>query len=381
MMWAPIVNNVVACALLGVYAWQYGTSNSADGFTTGQEALLGAGATLGIIVQALVLVPYARAAGFSFRFRTDLRGVGLGHTLRLGAWTVAFVIANQIAYFVITRLATGSSTEAALTGGQANGVAAYQAAFLVAQVPHAVITVSLVTATMPLLSRLAADQRLADVRSEVVSTLRLVLAAVAPVATAVACLGGTMATVLFSHGALDGRTGDLGNTLVAFAPGLLLFTCHYLVLRGFYALEDTRTPFLMQLVVSGSMIAAAVALTYDAPTNQVATRLALAYGIAYLLGFAVSATVLGRRLGAGAVLDRGLAGFTLRLLLACAAAAAAMLLTAAGLYAAGLSSRSSTDSLVVLAAAGAVGAVVYLGAARVAHIAEVRSLVGVVTRR
>jgi putative peptidoglycan lipid II flippase len=381
MMWAPIVNNVVACALLGVYAWQYGTSNSADGFSTGQEALLGAGATLGIIVQALVLVPYARAAGFSFRFRTDLRGVGLGHTLRLGAWTVAFVIANQIAYFVITRLATGSSTEAALTGGQANGVAAYQAAFLVAQVPHAVITVSLVTATMPLLSRLAADQRLADVRSEVVSTLRLVLAAVAPVATAVACLGGTMATVLFSHGALDGRTGDLGNTLVAFAPGLLLFTCHYLVLRGFYALEDTRTPFLMQLVVSGSMIAAAVALTYDAPTNQVATRLALAYGIAYLLGFAVSATVLGRRLGAGAVLDRGLAGFTLRLLLACAAAAAAMLLTAAGLYAAGLSSRSSTDSLVVLAVAGAAGALVYLGAARAAGIAEVRSLVGVVTRR
>jgi putative peptidoglycan lipid II flippase len=381
MMWAPIVNNVVACALLGVYAWQFGTSDSADGFSTGQEALLGAGATLGIVVQALVLVPYARAAGFSFRFRSDLRGVGLGHTLRLGAWTVAFVIANQIAYFVITRLATGSSTEAALTGGQANGVAAYQAAFLVAQVPHAVITVSLVTATMPMLSRLAADERLADVRSEVVSTLRLVLAAVAPVATAVACLGGTMATVLFSHGALDGRTGDLGNTLMAFAPGLLLFTCHYLVLRGFYALEDTRTPFLVQLVVSGSMIVAAVALTYDAPTNQVATRLALAYGIAYLLGFAASATVLGRRLGAGAVLDRGLAAFTLRLLLACAAAAAAMLLSTAGLYAAGLSSRSSTDALVVLAVAGAVGAAVYLGAARAARISEVRSLVGVVTRR
>jgi putative peptidoglycan lipid II flippase len=214
-----------------------------------------------------------------------------------------------------------------------------------------------------------------------VSTLRLVLAAVAPVATAVACLGGTMATVLFSHGALDGRTGDLGNTLMAFAPGLLLFTCHYLVLRGFYALEDTRTPFLVQLVVSGSMIVAAVAFTYDAPTNQVATRLALAYGIAYLLGFAASVTVLGRRLGAGAVLDRGLAGFTLRLLLACAAAAAAMLLSTAGLHAAGLSSRSSTHALVVLAVAGAIGAAVYLGAARAARISEVRSLVGVVTRR
>ena len=61
-------------------------------FTPGQELLLGVGSTAGIAVQLLILVPYLRAAGIRYRPRLDLRGSGLGHTLRLGLWTVLFVI-------------------------------------------------------------------------------------------------------------------------------------------------------------------------------------------------------------------------------------------------------------------------------------------------
>lgn len=380
MMWAPIVNNLVACAVLGGYALAYGISDGSDGFSTTQEAVLGAGATLGIALQALVLVPFARAAGFRFRLRGDLRRVGLGHTLRLGAWTVGFVLANQVSYFVVTRIATGSSTEAALTGSEASGATAYQSAFLVAQVPHAVITVSLVTATMPLLSRLVMDGRLAEARAEIVTTLRLVLAAIAPLATAVGCLGVTLAAVLFSYGALDGRTDRLGTTVAAFAPGLVLFTVHYLVLRGFYAHEDTRTPFLVQLVVSGSHVAAAVLLTYQAPTEQVATRLALAYGVAYLLGAVVSGSVLGRRLAGGAggdrsgLLDTTLAGFGARLLAACALAAVPMLGLPAGLERLGVDPSGDGGAVLSLAVAGSAGAAVYLLAARLLGLGEVRAL-------
>ncbi len=382
MMWAPIVNNVVACLVLGTYAFAYGTSDASNGFSTAQEALLGAGATLGIAVQALVLVPYARAAGFRFRFRRDLRGVGLGRTFRLGAWTIAFVVANQVSFFVVTRIATGSSTEAALTGSEASGVAAYQNAFLVAQVPHAVITVSLVTATMPLLSRLAVDGRLSDVRDEIASTLRLVLVAIAPVATAVACLGGVLAAVLFSYGALDGNTASLGNTLAAFAPGLVLFTVHYLVLRGFYAQEDTRTPFLLQLVVSGGNIVAAVLLALNAPTEQVATRLALAYGIAYLAGATVSITVLGRRLDAeGGLVNRAFAAFTARLVLACAVAAAVMLSLVLAVDRIPGAPTGDAAAVLALAVAGPGGALSYLLAARLLRLTEVGALLRAVTRR
>jgi len=383
MMWAPIVNNVVACASLAAFAGTWGASDDSAGFSTGQEAVLGGGATLGIALQALVLVPYARAAGFRFRLRLDLRGVGMGHTLRLGAWTVGFVVANQVSFVLVTRLATGSSTQAALEGTTANGVAVYQGAFLVTQVPHAIITVSLVTATMPLLSRLAADRETARVRSEIASTMRLVLVAIAPVATALACLGSVLATALFSYGALDGATAPVGDTLAAFAPGLALFTVHYLMLRGFYADEDTRTPFLLQLVVSGTNIAAALSLTVGAPTDQVATRLALAYGIAYLVGAVTSLLVLSRRLGG--LVDRDLATYLLRLAGACAVAAAAMLAGRWLLGLAGLTGASTGadagEVVAVLALAGAAGVLGYLLAAWALGLGEVRSLVGAVIRR
>ena len=379
MMWAPIVNNVVACASLGAYAAVWGTSDGRDGFTTNQEVLLGAGATLGIALQAVVLVPYARAAGFTFRLRRDLRGVGMGRTLRLGALTVAFVVANQVSFVVVTRLATGSSTRAALSGSGSNGVAVYQGAFLVTQVPHAIITVSLVTATMPLLSRLAVDGETSRVREELTGTLRLVLVAIVPVAVAVGCLGSALAALLFSYGALDGGTAPLGWTLAAFSPGLVLFTLHYLALRGFYAQEDTRTPFLLQLVVSASNIAAAVALTHDAPTDQIATRLALAYGVGYLLGSAVSMTALSWRLGGLA--DRSLLVFAARLTAASATAAVVMLGVPELLDRAGIAADDPGAALVVIAVAGGGGAVVYLLVARLLGLVEVRALLGAVTRR
>jgi putative peptidoglycan lipid II flippase len=246
-------------------------------------------------------------------------------------------------------------------------------------VPHAIITVSLVTATMPLLSRLAVDGETLRMRAEVRSTLRLVLGAIVPVAVALGCLGSWLAAVLFSYGALDGGTAPIGWTMAAFAPALVLFTVHYVVLRGFYAQEDTRTPFLVQLVVSGANIGAALVLTRDAPTDQVATRLALAYGIAYLLGSVVSTTALSRRLGG--LVDAPMLAFLARLGAACAAAAVAMLGVPALLDRAGLDAGDAGGALAVTALAGGAGAVVYLLAARLFRLGEVRALVGAVARR
>jgi len=379
MMWAPIVNNLVACTVLGTYLGLYGSTNGTDGFTTRQEVLLGVGATIGIVAQTLVLVPYLRSIGFQVRPRFDFRGVGLGHTLRLGAWTLCFVLANQISFFVILRIAASSSTTAALEGGQAAGSTVYQAAFLVTQVPHAVITVSLVTATMPLLSSLAADGQRARVRDELLSTLRLVIAAVVPVAVALACLAGPFAAAMFGYGEQAGDTGPIAATLAAFAPGLVLFSVHYLMLRGFYADEDTRTPFLVQVALTSTNIAVGIALTRGVDPREVSTRLALAYAAAYAIGSVASTTLLSRRIGS--LLDRGLLGYGARLAGASSVAAAVMLAAQAALGALGLGARDAAHALPVLLVAGLLGAASYLAAARLMGLTEVTSLTGAVLRR
>ena len=378
MMWAPIVNNLVGCGVLGAYLAQHGSTNESDAFTSSQELLLGVGSTMGVVLQTVVLVPYLRAAGVPLRPRFDFRGTGLGHTLRLGLWTVGFVILNQVAFFVVSRIATGSSVTAALEGGESAGVTVYQNAFLVTQVPHAIITVSLVTATMPLLSRLAADGDRAGMRREIGSTLRLVLTAIVPFAAVLACLGRPIAGFLFGYG-VDEGVDVIGLTISAFAPGLVLFTVHYLLLRGFYADEDTRTPFLVQIGLAATNIGAALAYTQGAPPGRIAMLLALAYGTAYLVGSFTSAIVLSRRLGT--IFGRPMLVFLLRLTVATGAAAGAMLAVSWYLQEQGPQAEGPLPSLVLASTAGLAGALVYVLAAWAVRLREVGSLIGAVTGR
>lgn len=382
MMWAPIVNNLVALTVLGAYAVVFGVASpgAKDGFSTGEAWLLGLGSTLGIAVQAMVLVPFLRQVGFRYRPRFDFRGVGLSHTLRLGAWTLAFIIVNQIAYFVIVRLASGADLEGAKQNVSSAGQVVYDVGFLISQVPHGVITVSLATAIIPTLAARAAEHDFARMRLELSRTLRLALMLIAPIAVAVACLGQPIASVLAGFGAARSNTEAIGTTIAAFALALVMFSMHYVVLRGFYALEDTRTPFWIQLAIAAANIALAVLLTTGAAPIEVSTRLALAYGLAYTVGLAVSTTVLSRRIGSLA--DPETVRFVARLALACAAAALVMLLGRWGwgrlIDSGGLTPLSALGELVVVGLAGAATTVL---AARVLRIEELRYVVASVLRR
>ena len=379
MMWAPIVNNLVACTVLGAYLVVHGATPGTGGFTTGQALLLGLGSTAGIAVQLGVLVPFLRRTGFTFRPRFDFRGVGLGHTLRLGAWTLGFILANQVAFIAIQRLGTRGTLDGARTGEQAAGSAVYEIGFLVSQMPHGVITVSLATAIIPTLSALAADRRHDRMLLELQRTMRIALTITVPLAAVVACLGPAAAGVLGYVPSLRSSTEVIGWTVSAFAPAMVAFTVHYLVLRGFYADEDTRTPFLVQLVVAAVNVAAAVVLTAVVEPSRVAQVLALSYGIAYVVGAALSGTLLSRRIGR--LLDREMLVFTVRLAACTALAAATMVGVDLVVDALGADTDTPTGSLLVLLVAGAAGGLVYVGAARLLRLRELGYLVSSVLRR
>ncbi len=210
-------------------------------------------------------------------------------------------------------------------------------------------------------------------------TLRLVLSMIVPFAAALVVLGPALATIMFSYGQAAGETAALGTTLVAFAPGLLMFSVHYIVLRGFYAIEDTRTPFFIQCVVAAVNIGFAIGLTTVVSPRNVAPALALAYGASYTVGALVSLSVLSRRLGglAGADLVR----FVIRVAVAALPAAGLSLAVVLGLDAAGLEIGSKVDALVMLTAGGIVGIVAYVGLARLLRIQEIGRIVSLVTSR
>ena len=381
MMWAPIANNVVAVAVLSTYLVTLGPAEGDEkqgGFTAGAEALLGLGSTLGIVVQFLVLLPYLKAAGFSYRPRFDFRGAGLGHTLRLGVWTVLFVVVNQIAYTVVVRLASSGTVDPSGAGGEGTGYTIYTNTFLLTMVPHSVITVSLATAMLPLLSRYAADGDLRSIGRSVASTLRSAYALVVPFAALLALMAVDVAQVIWGYGSAAEDYANFAPSLALFGLGLIMFTAHYLMLRGFYALEQTRRVFWIQCVIAATNIAAAILLSRGATPAETAPRLVLAYACAYAVGAVVSSVILSRTVGSleGAKLVR----FLVRLAIAVALSGLVAWGTRLGM-AELVDSDATWGAVVRLGAVGLVYLAAYVVVARVLRITEISDVMSLVTRR
>ena len=293
MMWAPIANNIISITVLGFYLVIWGAGGDHSGaFTTEQILLLGIGSTLGIAAQALVLIPFVKKVGFRFRPRFDLRGAGLGKTFQLAKWTLGFVLINQAVLMLVNRLAT--SATAAGSGGGSN---VYGNASLIWMMPHSLITVSLATAMLPNASRLAAEGDLEGVAAEARKTTRLSLMALVPASMVFLALSEPMAILLFGHGQGSRDANLIALALGAFALGTVPFTVQFICLRTFYALEDTRTPFLLQLVIGGVNAVGALLLVYLMNNPDLtAAALAGSYSLAYLVGVQLSWRQLKRKI-------------------------------------------------------------------------------------
>lgn len=298
MMWTPVLNNVVVIAVFGLYL----VTGDGGELTAGETALLGWGTTAGIAVQALALLPALRAAGFRWRPRLDWRGSGLTRPLRAAGWLVLLVLTNQAAYWVVTRLATLAGERAAAQGVDGGaGFSAYNNAYLLWAVPHGIVTVSLVTALMPRMSRAAADGDADGIRRDVSYALRSSAAAIVPAACLLLALAQPLMAVVFQYGRTDARDiATMAGILVAFAPGLVAFSGQYVLSRAFYALSDTRTPFLLNLVIAGLNAGLSLAAYATLPARWAVTGMAGAYSVALLAGWVVTALVLHRRLASGA---------------------------------------------------------------------------------
>ena len=388
MMWAPIANNVISVLVLGAYLGFFGKADDlCGGFTGGQELLLGLGSTLGIAVQFLILVPYLRAAGFTFRPRFDFRRTGLGHTLRLGVWTVLFVVVNQIAYTVVVNLASSGTAAAATSGlaachsgasADATGYTVYSYAFLLVMVPHSIVTVSLATAVLPRLAASAAAGDLRAVGSTIASTLRTTLALIVPFVLVLPVVATSLAHVVFGFGAGSTNYDNFAPSLALFAPGLLCFTVHYLVLRGFYALERNRTVFWVQCAVAATNIVLALLLVAQASARDTSPALIVAYTGSYLVGSLVSYLLLRSIVGG---LDTALlVRFLVRLGVAAGLSTGVAWLVARGLDAL-VATPGKPMALLTLVLVLGVDAAVLLVLARIFRVTEVTSVVELVSQR
>ena len=378
MMWTPVLNNIVIIVTLGMFLWVYGTAEH-SGMTVEnipQEGvrLLGIGILLGLVVQALAMIPYLRETGFKLRLRFDWKGHGLGKAAMLAKWTILFVLANQAGALVVTQLATASVVDTKIDG---TGFSAYANAQLIWGLPQAIITVSLMAALLPRISRSAAENDTGAVRDDISQGLRTTAVAIVPLAFGFVALGVPMCTLIFGSSGIGAAT-NMGYMLMAFGLGLIPYSVQYVVLRAFYAYEDTRTPFYNTVIVA-AVNASASALCYLLlPTRWAVVGMAASYGLAYVTGVGVAWRRLRKRLGGDLDGSRVLRTYA-RLSIASVPAA---LLSGAACY--GITralGQGALGSFAALLAGGAVLLGIFYFAARRMRIEELNSLVGMVRGR
>jgi putative peptidoglycan lipid II flippase len=291
--WAPVLNNVVVIATGGLFIAASGPGPITEvSITPGQVWLLGVGTTLGIAVQALVLLPLLRRAGVPLRPRWGLRETGLREAGTLGLWVIGYVAVSQIGVVVATRIANSAGREGGL------GSSAFAIASLLFQMPYGIIGVALLTALVPRMSRAASRSDDEGVVRDLSLGTRLSALGLLPVTAALAVLGPPLAVVVFARGntSLEEAEG-IGTALAVGAFGLLPMAVTLLQLRVFYATKDARTPTLIQIGMVAVRVPLLLLVPVVVPPERVVAGLMLVTSVTYVAGWVLGDVALRRRLG------------------------------------------------------------------------------------
>jgi putative peptidoglycan lipid II flippase len=383
-MWAPILNNIVAIAGLGMFIWILGENlsnpHTLDNWGPTQTLLIAGFSTFGVIAQtAILLVPVFRLR-LGLRPRFGWRGVGLGQAAKLSVWTLATAAVGQLAFLYIMRIATipgaerlrlnnaGDTAAAAVLPGNAVLEVASQLYLL----PHSIIALSLATVLFNRMTRASQDGNKAELRDALSHGLRTMAVATVFGALALFALAGPLGMFFSGGNSQDGVM--LAQTLTILALSTPFLSANFMMSRVFYANEDARTPLFVQLWLAVIYVVGAFFIQF-LPVGQIIYAIAILYTLGNILSVVISVVFLRRLLGhldgpriANSYIRMGYAG------LGSALAGAAALWLLGSYRADGFAWSSRPAALVTVVVVGPVMLLAYLVLLRVFHVTELRDL-------
>ncbi|MHC5798097.1 murein biosynthesis integral membrane protein MurJ [Lacisediminihabitans sp. FW035] len=374
--WAPVLNNVVSVAGLIAFMVLFGaadSNNQVANWDSSRIVLLGATTTLAVAAQALILFAFWKRAGLKYRPDFHWRGVGLGATGRAAGWLFGMILVTQLAGIVQTRVVS-------LATDHGPSVLALQNSWLIFMLPHSVIAVSIATVYFTRMSANASAGSTEGVREDLSASLRSIGLLIVFAAVALSVVAYPFARV-FSLGADFAAVAGMGNVLLAFLPGLILFSTLFVLQRVFFALGDTRTPFFMQCVQSGLFVIGAL-LCMMLPSELIGVGVAAVTSIAGSAQAVVAIVLVRRRLGGidGRLILRRFAQY-LGLSLIAGAIGYGCVRLLGGFTADGFGQSGLVGAITCIAVAGAAMALVYFALLALFRNPELAAVTGSLSTR
>jgi len=250
------------------------------------------GAALGVLLGAASLVAFQLPAvlrqGFRLSPVLDLRHEGVRQVLRLFAPVTIGLALSQINLFAAPQ------SLGTLVGD--GGVMAIRNATRLVLLPLGLFGLAIAGAAFPLLSRqVNQGERTAYIRV-VNGSLRMLLLLMLPASLAMMMLAEPLLALIIggpAAGITDVRAAAF--TLIFFTPGIFTISLLQFANRAFYALQDTRTPVIVQAVMAAANIGLAIFLVRY--TSLSYGGVALAASLTLTAGALVLLEMLRRRLG------------------------------------------------------------------------------------
>ncbi len=286
--WAPVINNLVFVSVLLGFRAAFGSADGlpASAWTPEMITTLAGGATLGIAIQAVVLMLAWRQAGIRFRPDFRWRDAGLGKFGRLAAWTFGAMLVAQAGGIVESRVVS-------LASGEDASLATMSLASLIAVLPYSLITMSI---AVPYFTRLSGHARDGDIKAiggDLTNAILAVLVLQVFAAVGLAVLSPWVATLFTASP--EGRVAValvLSCTLI----GLIPSSISGVLLRGWYSLDDTRAAFILQCIQVGLHVVVLLAIIAQAPRAMIAPLAALSLAGAMIINAAISLGWMRRRI-------------------------------------------------------------------------------------
>jgi putative peptidoglycan lipid II flippase len=369
-MWTPIVNNVVVIMVGIALILTAGTGRTPENISTGEIQLLGIGTTLGIVLQTAAMWPAMRRVGFRWRPRFDFKRAEVAEIGSMGGWMFVYIAATQLSFVTTTIVSNKAGSEVCRTCAGA-GYAAFSNAWMLFQLPYAIVGVSVITAMLPRMSAHASAGEHRLLTTDFSAATRLSSVIIVPSAMILAVLGPPLAQGVFGHGSTSEASARyLGVIFGVFCLGLLPYTLFNLLLRAFYAEHDSKTPALVGVVSMAVRIAASYAALLLLPAQDVVAGLGFGFGISSLVMAVWLWRILSRRVGG---LDTRRINTTL-IRMHLAAVPGTIFAIVVSIVLDRVAPGGTVTALAVVVIGGSGGLLLYLLAARLLKVAEVSEM-------
>lgn len=230
-----INNNYITPALSG-FPFNIIVIGSIIVASRGNYVILALGTLLATASQIFLLIPAMKKLKFKYLFKINFRDEKIKKTLQIAFPVIIGTSVNQINKLVDRTIASSLAI---------GGISALNYASRLNLFIQGLFVTSIITVMYPLISSYASKNKIYEIKRALLEYINIVIIILLPITIGTVIFNREIITLLFGRGLFDDVAVQMTSTaLLFYSIGMLGFGLREVLARGFYSIQDTKTPMV-----------------------------------------------------------------------------------------------------------------------------------------